>query len=184
MGVSQGNVVMIFLLNSIYYSIAFLGVLHAGAIVTTMNPLSSVMEIKKQVDDLKVCRVFTGLEYLVYGNIDLAPRLMIRSKTPRLRLCNEGSSLSNVYLDVLMLFHIYGLSLFVMGLLSLGSRIVVMKKSDVNKVVNAIDEYKVTHFPVVPPILTALTIKVKDGLAEQSLKSLKQVCSGFFLMSI
>ncbi|KAM2776270.1 hypothetical protein PS2_008762 [Malus domestica] len=65
-----------------------------------------------------------------------------------------------------------------MGLLSLGSRIVVMKKSDVNKVVNAIDEYKVTHFPVVPPILTALTIKVKDGLAEQSLKSLKQVCSG------
>ncbi|KAM1524151.1 hypothetical protein ACFX10_008780 [Malus domestica] len=61
-----------------------------------------------------------------------------------------------------------------MGLLSLGSRIVVMKKSDVNKVVNAIDEYKVTHFPVVPPILTALTIKVKDGLAEQSLKSLKQ----------
>ncbi|KAM1747785.1 hypothetical protein ACFX12_008857 [Malus domestica] len=64
MGVSQGNVVMIFLLNSIYYSIAFLGVLHAGAIVTTMNPLSSVMEIKKQVDDLKVCRVFTGLEYV------------------------------------------------------------------------------------------------------------------------
>ncbi|KAM1109356.1 hypothetical protein EV1_008865 [Malus domestica] len=64
MGVSQGNVVMIFLLNSIYYSIAFWGVLHAGAIVTTMNPLSSVMEIKKQVDDLKVCRVFTGLEYV------------------------------------------------------------------------------------------------------------------------
>ncbi|KAM1866011.1 hypothetical protein ACFX13_008912 [Malus domestica] len=50
-----------------------------------------------------------------------------------------------------------------------------MKKFDVNEVVNTIDEYKVTHFPVVPPILTALTIKVKDGLAEQSLKSLKQV---------
>ncbi|KAM2354150.1 hypothetical protein ACFX1X_008918 [Malus domestica] len=49
-----------------------------------------------------------------------------------------------------------------------------MKKFDVNEVVNTIDEYKVTHFPVVPPILTALTIKVKDGLAEQSLKSLKQ----------
>ncbi|KAB2631476.1 4-coumarate--CoA ligase-like 6 [Pyrus ussuriensis x Pyrus communis] len=185
LGVSQGDVVLILMPNSIYHPIVFLGVLHAGAFVTTMNPLSSVVEIKKQVGDLKACRAFTGLEYVgkLYALDVIVPENAVSdskndlqwSFSCSLRLCNEGSSLSNVYLDVLPLFHIYGLSLFVMGLLSLGSRIVVMKKFDVNEVVNAIDEYKVTHFPVVPPILTALTVKVKDGLAKQSLKSLKQI---------
>ncbi|KAM2229734.1 hypothetical protein EV2_014561 [Malus domestica] len=242
MGISQGDVVLFLLPNSIYYPVVFLGVLYAGAIVTTMNPLSSVGEIKKQVGDSKACHAFTGLEYvgklqalgvpavlvpenavldskneafsvfykLVNGNVGLAPRPVIRQQDTAAIMYSsgttgaskgvvithrnfiaavelfvrfeasqyEGSSLSNVYLDVLPLFHIYGLLLFVMGLFSLGSRIVVMKKFDVSEVVKAIEKYKVTHFPVVPPILTALTAKAKDGLAKQSLKSLKQVSSG------
>ncbi|KAH0971874.1 hypothetical protein GBA52_024030 [Prunus armeniaca] len=248
MGISQGDVILLLLPNSIYYPIVFLGVLYLGAIVTTMNPLSSVAEIKKQIAETKACHAFTGPENadklqalgipailvpenaisglkediflvfykLIYSSFDLAPRPVIKqqdtaaimyssgttgvSKGVMLTHRNfiatvahfvrfeasqyEGSSLDNVYLAVLPMFHIYGLSLFVMGLLSLGSRVVVMKRFDVNEAIRAIDRYKVTHFPVVPPILTALTTRAKDGLAPHSLKSLKQVSCGAALLSM
>lgn len=248
MGISQGDVVLLLLPNSIYYPIAFLGVLYLGAIVTTMNPLSSVAEIKKQIADTKACHAFTGPENadklqalgipailvpenalsgsskdifsvfykLIYSRCYLALRPVIKQQDTAAIMYSSGttgvskgvmithrnfiatvvhfvrfeasqyeaSSLDNVYLAVLPLFHIYGLSLFVMGLLSLGSRVVVMKRFDVNEVIRAIDRYKVTHFPVVPPVLTALTKRAKDGLAPHSLKSLKQVSCGAALLSM
>ncbi|CAL9022758.1 unnamed protein product [Prunus brigantina] len=248
MGISQGDVVLLLLPNSIYYPIAFLGVLYLGAIVTTMNPLSSVAEIEKQIADTKACHAFTGPENadklqalgipailvpenalsgsskdiflvfykLIYSRCYLALRPVIKQQDTAAIMYSsgttgvskgvmithrnfiatvahfvrfeasqyEGSSLDNVYLAVLPLFHIYGLSLFVMGLLSLGSRVVVMKRFDVNEVIRAIDRYKVTHFPVVPPVLTALTKRAKDGLASHSLKSLKQVSCGAALLSM
>ncbi|XP_008236197.1 PREDICTED: 4-coumarate--CoA ligase-like 6 [Prunus mume] len=251
MGISQGDVVLLLLPNSIYYPIAFLGVLYLGAIVTTMNPLSNLAEIKKQIADTKACHAFTGPENadklqalgihvilvpanaisglkgsskdifsvfykLIYSRCYLALRPVIKQQDTAAIMYSSGttgvskgvmithrnfiatvahfvrfeasqyeaSSLDNVYLAVLPLFHIYGLSLFVMGLLSLGSRIVVMKRFDVNEVIRAIDRYKVTHFPVVPPVLTALTKRAKDGLAPHSLKSLKQISCGAALLSM
>ncbi|KAL6178669.1 hypothetical protein ACLB2K_050187 [Fragaria x ananassa] len=241
MGVSQGDVVLLLLPNSVYYPIIFLGVLYIGAVVTTMNPLSSVVEIKKQIMDCNACFGFTGYEnvdelqalgipaiavpgnvvldskkemfsvfyQLVDSEVDLALRPVIKQQDTAAILYSSGttgvskgvlithgnliatvelfvrfeasqyeySSLKNVYLSVLPLFHIYGLALMVVGLLSLGSSIVIMKKFDVNEVVSAIDRYKVTHFPVVPPILTALT-KIAQDVGAQSLQSLKQVSCG------
>jgi 4-coumarate--CoA ligase len=87
------------------------------------------------------------------------------------------SSLDSVFLAVVPMFHIYGQALFVLGLFSLGSSIVVMRKYDLNEVMKAIDRYKVTHFPVVPPIMAALTRITKD-VGGSSLKSLKQVSCG------
>lgn len=240
MGISQGDVVLLLLPNSIYYPIVFFGVLYIGAVVTTMNPLSSVVELKKQISDCNACLAFTRSENvdklqalgipviavpenvsdskkevfsvfheLVYSKFSLAPRPVIKQQDTAAILYSSGttgvskgvlvthgnfiatvelfvrfeasqyeySSLNNVYLAVLPLFHIYGLSLFVVGLLSLGSRIVVMKKFDVNEMVKAIDRYKVTHFPVVPPMLTALT-KIAKDVGAHSLQSLKQVSCG------
>ncbi|KAL6180948.1 hypothetical protein ACLB2K_047606 [Fragaria x ananassa] len=241
MGVSQGDVVLLLLPNSVYYPIIFLGVLYIGAVVTTMNPLSSVVEIKKQIKDCNACFGFTGYEnvdtlqalgipaiavpgnvvldskkeifsvfyQLVDSEVDLALRPVIKQQDTAAILYSSGttgvskgvlithanliatvelfvrfeasqyeySSLKNVYLSVLPLFHIYGLALMVVGLLSLGSSIVIMKKFDVNEVVSAIDRYKVTHFPVVPPIITALT-KIAQDVGAQSLQSLKQVSCG------
>ncbi|KAJ7942591.1 4-coumarate--CoA ligase-like [Quillaja saponaria] len=88
----------------------------------------------------------------------------------------------NVYLAALPMFHVYGLSLFQSGLISLGSTVVIMKKFDADEVVKAIDKYKVTHFPVVPPILTALTKKAQ-GINGRSLQSLKQVTCGAATLS-
>ncbi|MCL7048192.1 hypothetical protein MKW94_017124 [Papaver nudicaule] len=78
------------------------------------------------------------------------------------RICSS----KNVYLAAIPMFHVYGLSLFVLGLFTLGSSIMA----------RAIDCYKVTHLPVVPPILMAMT-RVK-ALGGCDLGSLKQVSCG------
>uniref|UniRef100_A0A0E0R2Y3 4-coumarate--CoA ligase n=1 Tax=Oryza rufipogon TaxID=4529 RepID=A0A0E0R2Y3_ORYRU len=62
----------------------------------------------------------------------------------------------NVYLAALPMFHVYGLSLFAVGLLSLGCTVVVMRRFNVDDAVKAIRKYKVTHLPLVPPIMSAL----------------------------
>uniref|UniRef100_A0ACD5TM45 Uncharacterized protein n=1 Tax=Avena sativa TaxID=4498 RepID=A0ACD5TM45_AVESA len=82
----------------------------------------------------------------------------------------------NVYLAALPMFHVYGLSLFAVGLLSLGSTVVVMSRFDVGEAVRAIHRYKVTHLPLVPPIMAAL-LRAKSAGA-LSLDSLVQVSSG------
>jgi 4-coumarate--CoA ligase len=70
----------------------------------------------------------------------------------------------------------YGLSLFAVGLLSLGTTVVVMKRFDVGEAVRAIHRYKVTHFPLVPPIMAALLRAKAAGALP--LESLVQVSSG------
>ncbi|KAJ8754372.1 hypothetical protein K2173_002823 [Erythroxylum novogranatense] len=110
---------------------------------------------------------------ITHGNFISMVELFVRFEASQY----QYPSAKNVYLAVLPMFHIYGLSLFVMGLLSLGSSIVVMRKFGIEETVKVIDEYKITHFPVVPPILTALTRKAKD-VCGNSLKTLKQVSCG------
>ncbi|KAG8086768.1 hypothetical protein GUJ93_ZPchr0010g9636 [Zizania palustris] len=69
----------------------------------------------------------------------------------------------NVYLAALPMFHVYGLSLFAVGLLSLGTTVVVMKRFDVGEAVRAIERYKVTHLPLVPPVMAALVRATAAG---------------------
>uniref|UniRef100_A0A0E0F117 4-coumarate--CoA ligase n=1 Tax=Oryza meridionalis TaxID=40149 RepID=A0A0E0F117_9ORYZ len=80
----------------------------------------------------------------------------------------------NVYLAALPMFHVYGLSLFAVGLLSLGCTVVVMRRFNVDDAVRAIRRYKVTHLPLVPPIMSAL-LRANPPL---ELDSLLQVSSG------
>ncbi|KAK2995335.1 hypothetical protein RJ640_001857 [Escallonia rubra] len=236
MGVSQGDVVLILLPNSIYFPVIFLGALSLGAIVSTMNPLSSLLEIKKQALDCNVTLAFTlpdkvdtfstlgipavgvpenlksdnsAFYKLITSDPNSVPRPKINQQDTAAILYSSGTTGSSkgvmlthgnfiamvelfprfeasqyeftseesVYLAVLPMFHIYGLSLFVMGLLSLGSAVVLMRKFDADEMIRVIAKYGVTHFPVVPPLLTALTRAAK-GVATNGLKSLKQVSSG------
>ncbi|CAH9137724.1 unnamed protein product [Cuscuta epithymum] len=94
----------------------------------------------------------------------------------------DYDSRKNVYLDVVPMFHVYGLSMFVMGLLSLGSTVVVMGRCDGDEVVRAIERFGVTHFPIAPPLLRTLTLKAKaataGGINRVVMKSMKQVSCG------
>ncbi|CAI8617103.1 unnamed protein product [Vicia faba] len=211
-----------------------------GAVFTPLNPLSSVSEIHKQVNECGVNFAFTVPENikklellafpvivvpenekdlkndcfscffsLVYGNFDLTQRPIIKQEDTAGVLYSSGttgvskgvvlthrnlismvehfvrfeasqyedSCSKNVFLAVLPMFHIYGLSLFAVGLLSLGSTIVVMRKFDIYEVIRVIDKYNVTHYPVVPPMLSALTMKAK-GANGSKLQSLRQVSCG------
>ncbi|KAJ7953377.1 4-coumarate--CoA ligase-like [Quillaja saponaria] len=224
MGVSQNDVVLLLLPNSIYFPVVFLSVLYFGAIVTTMNPLSSISEIKKQTTDCSVSLAFTvsenakKLEALGIPVIEVPENVnfgipkskpVIHQEDTAAILYSSGTtgsskgvvlthknficmielfvkfeasqykrpSWKNVYLAVLPMFHVYGLSLFVTGLLSLGSNIIVMRKFGTNEMVQAIEKYKVTHFHLVPPMLTALTKRAK-GVNGCSLQSLKQISCG------
>ncbi|CAJ1931002.1 unnamed protein product [Sphenostylis stenocarpa] len=246
MGVSQGEVVLILLPNSIYYPVVFLGVLYLGAVATPLNPLSSAYEIHRQVAECGVSVAFTvpenfkkleplgisviavpenekGLRHgcfscfcdLISCDFDLPQRPVIKQDDAAGILYSSGttgvskgvvlshknliamvelfvrfeasqyerSCLGNVYLAVLPMFHVYGLSLFALGLLSLGSTVVVMRKFDIDEVVRVIDEYKVTHFPVVPPMLTALIMRA-NGVNSSKLQSLIQVSSGAAPLSL
>lgn len=88
----------------------------------------------------------------------------------------ENHGWENVYLAAIPMFHVYGLSLFAIGLLSIGSTVVVVKGFNEVEVARAIGRYGVTHFPVVPPILSALVRMKREGRFDFG--SLKQVSCG------
>lgn len=248
MGISQGDVVLLQLPNSIFYPIILLGVLYLGAVITTMFPQSSSSEIKKRFSDCHVRLVFAtpkkvdifeafGIqaiavpenvnvdlmrpmgftsfyELIMSGGFDLNQRPVIKQQDTAAILFSSGTTgtskgvmlthknfismielfvrfeasqyeylaTENVYLAAVPMFHVYGLSIFVMGLMSLGSSVVVMSKFDVKDVVNAIDRFKVTHFPVVPPIMTALA-KTAQKVGVHKFRSLKQVSCGAAALS-
>ncbi|KAK4486323.1 hypothetical protein RD792_008994 [Penstemon davidsonii] len=238
MGVKQGDVILILLPNSIYFPIIFLGALSVGAVVITRNPLTPLVEIKKQILDSNASFAFSVLDRvdelfstitvigvpdilitdsipsddafskLISSDPNMAPSPKIRQEDTAAILYSSGvtgrakgvvlthanfiaavelfvrfeaslyPSTNNVYVAVVPMYHVYGLALFAMGLLSLGSTIVTMKKFDADDMVRAISKYGVTHLHVVPPIMAALTRKRKSDTSD-SFKSLKQVsCSG------
>ncbi|XP_043695776.1 4-coumarate--CoA ligase-like 6 [Telopea speciosissima] len=237
-GISQGDVVSILLPNTIYFPIIFMGILSIGGIATAINPLSSLPEIQKQLNQCRTSFVFTSsgkineIEKMGVGviavpeNVDsisnspefscfykllsskpnLAPKPLIKQEDTATILFSSGTSgpskgvvmthrnliasvelfvrfeafqynypaSENVYLATLPLFHVYGLSLFATGLLSLGTTVVVMRKFSEEEMVKAIDKYRVTHVPAVPPILRSLVRSKK----RHEFPSLKQVSSG------
>ncbi|KAG9152758.1 hypothetical protein Leryth_018919 [Lithospermum erythrorhizon] len=113
---------------------------------------------------------------LTHKNFIAMVALFIRFEASQYK---ELSPSKNVYLAVLPMFHIFGLAQFVTGLLSLGTTIIVMKKFDPEEMIRAIEKFRVTHFPVVPPLMNALTKKARTlPNSSEILKSLKQVSSG------
>lgn len=110
---------------------------------------------------------------LTHGNFIAMIELFVRFEAS---LYDYPSS-QNVCLAVVPMFHVYGLSLFVLGLLSLGVTVVTMKRFDVDDMERAIDRYGITHLHAVPPILLALTKRAKrDGGV--GFRSLKQISCG------
>lgn len=49
------------------------------------------------------------------------------------------------------MFHIYGLAVFAMGLLAMGSTIVVLSKFEMHDMLSSIEKFRATFLPLVPP---------------------------------
>ncbi|XWS62244.1 hypothetical protein CRYUN_Cryun07bG0193700 [Craigia yunnanensis] len=198
LGVSQGDVVLLLLPNSVDFPIIFLSVLYLGAIVATMNPLSNILEIKKQIADCSVRFAFTLLEKvdklknlgvhaigvpekvdldaekigflpfykLIGGQFGKAPRPVIRQHDTAAIMYSSGTT---GVIKGVVLTHGNFIAMIELFVRFEASHIVIMRRFDASELVKIIDNYGVTHFPVVPPILTTLTMRAK-GVCENSLK--------------
>ncbi|XP_058095086.1 putative 4-coumarate--CoA ligase-like 8 [Magnolia sinica] len=83
-----------------------------------------------------------------------------------------------VYMCVVPLFHMFGLSVFVCGVLAVGSTAVVLGKYAVEEMLVAVEEYGVTRLPAVPPMVVQL-VRMADVAKAYDLGTLKEViCSG------
>lgn len=64
MSIKKNDVVLIFAPNSIQFPLCFFGVIGLGAIATTVNPMYTVSELKKQVQDCKPKLIITVVELM------------------------------------------------------------------------------------------------------------------------
>ncbi|KAH7297657.1 hypothetical protein KP509_25G005600 [Ceratopteris richardii] len=81
-----------------------------------------------------------------------------------------------VYMCIIPMFHVYGMAFFAFALLAKGSTVVLQQKFDLVETLRAIEKYRITHAPVVPPVLVALA---KSPMVQKfDLSSLVSVGSG------
>ena len=79
-------------------------------------------------------------------------------------------------LCVIPMFHAYGLVDVTYGQLQRGNAVISMGKFSLVRMLEAIEEYKVTYLPIVPPIVIA--IAEESIVARYDLSSLKEVLTG------
>eukprot|EP00253_Pinus_taeda_P032762 PITA_32762 len=81
-----------------------------------------------------------------------------------------------VVLCVVPMFHVYGLASLTYGQLQIGNAVVSMGKFTFIRMLEIIQEYKVTYLPIVPPIMIA--IAKQNVVAQYDLSSLNEIISG------
>ncbi|PQM33078.1 4-coumarate--CoA ligase-like 7 [Prunus yedoensis var. nudiflora] len=82
----------------------------------------------------------------------------------------------HVFLCVLPMFHVFGLAIITYSQLQKGNSVVSMSRFDLQKILMAVEKYKVTHLWVVPPIVLALA---KNSVVKKfNLSSLRHIGSG------
>ncbi|CAN8312718.1 unnamed protein product [Cochlearia groenlandica] len=91
---------------------------------------------------------------------------------------DDGDGGEQRFICTVPMFHIYGLAAFATGLLAYGSTIVVLSKFDMAEMMSAIEKYKATFLPLVPPILVALINGADRIKAKYDLSSLHTVLCG------
>lgn len=76
------------------------------------------------------------------------------------------------------MFHIYGFGAFAIGKLATGSKVVILSKFDMTEMLSAIEKYRATCVPLVPPILLALVKDADEIRKKYDLSSLQTIVCG------
>jgi 4-coumarate--CoA ligase len=82
----------------------------------------------------------------------------------------------NVYLCFLPMFHVFGLSAITYSQLRRGNTVVSMGKFEFEKLLGAVEKYRVTYLSVVPPVMILLA--KHSAVKKYDLSSLKRIGSG------
>ncbi|KAK7856740.1 4-coumarate--coa ligase-like 7 [Quercus suber] len=243
LNIHTNDVVLIVAPNSIHFPVCFLAIVALGAIASTCNPLYTISELSKQVQDCNPKLVITvpelwhkikelNLPSIIIGSskstsfaetpsskiwhyseliemshtaCELPDKTVKQSDTAALMYSSGTTGTSkgvilthrnfiaaslmvpadqdrygdprNVFLCFLPMFHIFGLSVVSYSQLRRGNTVVSMEKFELEKVLLAVEKYRVTHLFVVPPVMIALA-KQSAVMKKYDLSSLRQVGSG------
>ncbi|KAK4272844.1 hypothetical protein QN277_021344 [Acacia crassicarpa] len=102
LGINKGDVVLIFAPNSIYNVVCFLAVAAIGAIITTCNPVHTVFELSKQVEDSNPKLAITVAELLEKIKPSNLPSiLLLLDPSDTVKLSNSSGSKIWYYADLI-----------------------------------------------------------------------------------
>ncbi|KAI4383784.1 hypothetical protein MLD38_009584 [Melastoma candidum] len=82
----------------------------------------------------------------------------------------------NVYLCVLPMFHVFGLSVILYSQLQMGNAVVSLSRFELDLVLKTVEKYRITNLWVVPPIILALA--KQSVVKKYDLSSLREIGSG------
>ncbi|KAG8503015.1 hypothetical protein CXB51_000982 [Gossypium anomalum] len=113
-----------------------------------------------------------------------ASKGVIASHRNLMALMQSFSHLSNpeegeqTHICTVPMFHIYGFGAFAIGKLTQGSKVVVLSKFDMKEMLSAIEKYRVTCLPLVPPILLVMVKEADEIRKKYDLSSLQSIVCG------
>ncbi|XAR61566.1 hypothetical protein NMG60_11016022 [Bertholletia excelsa] len=154
----------------------------SAKIVTTLEEMMrrppSQSRVKEQVtqDDTATLLYSSGTTGASKGVVSSHRNLIAMVQTVLSRFNTEGGD--QVFICTVPMFHIYGLVAFATGLLASGSTVVVLSKFEMDEMLSAIEKYRATCLPLVPPILVALVNNADQIKRKYKLESLQSVLSG------
>ncbi|KAI3933755.1 hypothetical protein MKX01_025171 [Papaver californicum] len=143
-----------------------------------MEKEPSRYRVKERVslDDTATLLYSSGTTGVSKGVISSHGNLIAMVQTVSNRL--KDSDGSETYVCTVPMFHIYGVCAFASGLLASGSTVVILSKFEIDEMLSAIERFRATCLPLVPPILVALFNNAESIRKKYDLSSLKTVLCG------
>ncbi|XP_059633892.1 probable CoA ligase CCL5 [Cornus florida] len=155
----------------------------SAKIVTTLEDMMkkepSQIRVKDRVtqDDTATLLYSSGTTGASKGVVSSHRNLIAMVETILNRFKLEGGG-EQTFICTVPMFHIYGLAAFAMGLLASGSTIVILSKFEMDEMFLAIEKYRVTYLPLVPPILVAMVNGADQIKRRHDIRTLNSVLSG------
>ncbi|KAL1209393.1 4-coumarate--CoA ligase-like 8 [Cardamine amara subsp. amara] len=237
-GVRRGDVVLVLSPNSISIPVVCLSVMSLGAVITTANPLNTVSEISRQIEDSKPTLAFTtpelapkladsGISIVLERVVELTSGVRVvgvlsemMKKEPSERRVRErvnqddtalllyssgttgrskgvisshGNLIAHVaryiaepleqpdqtFICTVPMFHTFGLLVFAMASVALGSTVVILRRFELHEMMAAVEKYKATTLALAPPVLVAMINGAELIKAKYDVRSLRAVrCGG------
>ncbi|KAL8136539.1 hypothetical protein V2J09_002540 [Rumex salicifolius] len=159
----------------------------SGAGFEDFTTLKELMETKPNECRLKERVTQNDTASLLYSSGTTGPskgvvsshgNLIAMVQTTVQRFKMDGQDRPQTFICTVPMFHIYGMSVFATGLLATGATIVVLSKFEIHDLFTAISKYKVSYFPLVPPILVTMVRNAAEIKRRYDVGSLKYVLSG------